>query len=63
VDKEDWKNRDYYDAYQRAAIEMIRRTDATHAPWQVVPADHKDSARLLVLDAVCDQIERALDEK
>jgi polyphosphate:AMP phosphotransferase len=61
VDKEDWKNRDYYADYQRAAIEMIRRTDAKHAPWQVVPADHKDSARLIVLEAVCDQIEHVLD--
>jgi AMP-polyphosphate phosphotransferase len=60
VDKEDWRNREYYDAYQRAAVEMIRRTDADHAPWRVVPSDHKDSARLIVLEAVCDRIEQAL---
>jgi polyphosphate:AMP phosphotransferase len=61
VDKEDWKNREYYDDYRRAAIEMILRTHSSYAPWRVVPADHKDSARLIVLEAVCQEIERALD--
>ena len=55
VDQEDWKNRESYDAYQRAAGEMIRRTDADHAPWTVVPADHKKTARLMVLEAVCER--------
>ena len=60
VDEEDWKNRERYAAYRRAAVDMIRRTHAAHAPWRVVPADHKESARVIVLQAVCDEIERAL---
>ena len=61
VDKEDWENRRYYDAYQAAAIDMIERTHANHARWTVVPADHKKTARLSVLRTICESVERALD--
>ena len=59
VDKEDWANRRFYDAYQEAASEMIARTDTPHAPWIVVEGDNKKHARLTVLRAVCDAIEDA----
>jgi polyphosphate:AMP phosphotransferase len=58
VDREDWANRRYYDAYQCAAAEMIRRTDSDDAKWTVVPADDKRQARLFVLKAACDALER-----
>lgn len=58
VDREDWANRRYYDAYQAAAAEMIRRTDAEDAKWTVVSADDKKQARLSVLKAVCETLER-----
>jgi polyphosphate:AMP phosphotransferase len=59
VDPEDWTNRNFYDAYQTAAAEMIQRTDSPAAAWTVVPADDKKSARLHVLRAVCEAIESA----
>ena len=58
VDREDWANRRYYDAYQTAAAEMVRRTDADNAKWTVVGADDKKQARLTVLKAVCETLER-----
>jgi polyphosphate:AMP phosphotransferase len=58
VDREDWANRRYYDAYQCAAAEMIRRTNSDDAKWTVVPADDKRQARLFVLKAVCEALER-----
>ena len=61
VDPEDWANRKHWNAYQNAAREMIARTDTTHAPWTVVPADDKRFARLQVLRALGDRIEAALD--
>ena len=61
VDPEDWANRRYYDDYQRAASDMIKRTDTKHAPWTVVEADDKKYARLKVLRAVCEGIEKAID--
>lgn len=61
VDREDWANRRYYDAYQTAAAEMIRRTDADAARWTIVSADDKKHARLTVLKAVCETLERGAD--
>lgn len=44
---------DYMDAYQAA----IRATAAPHAPWFVVPADHKWFSRLIVVWAMVDTLE------
>ncbi len=41
-----WK--DYHSAYE----EMIQHTAALHAPWYVVPADHKWFTRLVVAAAI-----------
>jgi polyphosphate kinase 2 (PPK2 family) len=60
VDREDWINRESWAAYQRAAREMLARTDTSHAPWTVVPADDKRYARLLVLRRLCERIESLL---
>jgi AMP-polyphosphate phosphotransferase len=62
VDKEDWVNRGFYEQYQVAADEMIQRTNTAYAPWVVVAADDKKSARLQVLGAVCDAIEKQLGQ-
>jgi polyphosphate:AMP phosphotransferase len=61
VDPEDWINRKHWTAYQRAAHDMLARTDTAYAPWTVVPADDKRHARLAVLRALADQIAAALD--
>lgn len=58
VDPEDWANRRFYEDYQRAASEMIERTNTRHAPWTVVAADDKKYARLKVLETVCESLER-----
>src|SRR5262245_8273295 len=60
VDPEDWTNRTFYDAYQAAAGEMVMRTNTRQARWHVVPADDKKSARLHVLQTVCETIEAGL---
>jgi polyphosphate:AMP phosphotransferase len=61
VDPEDWANRKHWNQYQRAARDMIARTDTAHAPWTVVPADDKRHARLAVLRALAGRIETLLD--
>jgi polyphosphate:AMP phosphotransferase len=61
VDKEDWANRRFYDAYQMAAAEMIRRTNTDYAPWFAIEADDKPAARIAVLRAVCERVESALE--
>jgi PPK2 family polyphosphate:nucleotide phosphotransferase len=44
---------DYMDAYEAA----IRRTATSHAPWVVIPANHKWFARLVVVAAIVDALE------
>ncbi len=43
--------RQHWEKYMRAYEDMIRNTSTKHAPWHVVPADHKWFARLVVAEA------------
>jgi PPK2 family polyphosphate:nucleotide phosphotransferase len=52
----DVKERLCWDDYQDAYEEAIRATATQHAPWYVVPADHKWFTRLMVGAAVTDTI-------
>jgi len=54
----DVRERRHWDAYQDAYETAIRETAAEHAPWYVVPADHKWYTRLVVASAVVDAIAR-----
>jgi polyphosphate kinase 2 (PPK2 family) len=49
---EDLKERERWDAYQAAYEKTIRATATKHAPWYVVPADHKWFTRLVVASAI-----------
>jgi PPK2 family polyphosphate:nucleotide phosphotransferase len=42
----DAAERDFWDDYQEAYSEMLSATSTKHAPWYVVPADHKWFARI-----------------
>jgi polyphosphate kinase 2 (PPK2 family) len=59
--KEDWRNRDKWDAYVGAAEEMLERTSTPQVPWTVVPAENKPFARIMVLRTVRDTIGTMLD--
>ena len=48
----DVEERRHWEAYMAAYEDMVRRTAAPHAPWYVVPADHKWFTRLIVAAAV-----------
>ena len=52
----DVKERKCWDAYQEAYEDMIRCTAKEHAPWYVVPADNKWFTRLVVAQAVVDEL-------
>lgn len=56
----DLAERQHWDAYQDAYQYAIAATAAAHAPWFVVPADHKWYARLVVVEAMIAALE-ALD--
>ena len=52
VEREQWKK------YQSAYADALAATSRHHAPWYVVPADHKWFAQALVSDIVVDALER-----
>lgn len=53
----DMSERKYWDDYQKAYEDMIQRTANRHAPWYVVPADHKWFTRLVVAEAIVEALE------
>jgi PPK2 family polyphosphate:nucleotide phosphotransferase len=48
----DWKERTCWDAYIEAYEEALSRCSAAHAPWYIVPADHKWYRNLAVAEAI-----------
>ncbi len=61
ITEEDWRNRAKWDAYEQAACEMFEKTGTAEAPWVIVEANDKLHARLKVLKAVNEALEKALD--
>ncbi len=53
----DAKEREHWRDYMRAYEQTIRHTSSEHAPWYVVPANHKWFTRLVVVAAVIDALE------
>jgi PPK2 family polyphosphate:nucleotide phosphotransferase len=58
----DIQERARWDDYAAAYQDMIRHTATRHAPWYVVPADHKWFTRLVVSEIIVDALE-SLDLK
>ena len=52
----DVRERQCWDDYMQAYEEMIQRTAKPHAPWYVVPADHKWFTRLVVGSAIVETL-------
>src|SRR5207248_8361307 len=48
----DLKERAHWDDYQRTFEDVITKTSTEHAPWYVIPADHKWVMRTLVAGVV-----------
>lgn len=45
--------RKFWDAYMNAYEDVLNHTSTDHAPWHVIPADHKWFTRLAVADIIC----------
>ena len=52
----DLRERARWGRYMKAYEEAIGHTAARHAPWHIVPADHKWFTRLIVAAAIIDAI-------
>jgi polyphosphate:AMP phosphotransferase len=60
ITSEDWRNRRKWGDYERAVCDMVERTSNESAPWILVPANDKYSARIEILKTLCERIEAAL---
>jgi len=63
ITEEDWRNRNKWTAYLKAAEDMFAKTSPEFAPWQVIPANFKWYARVKSLDTVCKRVGAALGVK
>ena len=59
----DLKERKLWDKYQFCYEDAINRTSKEHAPWYVVPADDKPTARAIVAQTIYDALESRKDIK
>jgi AMP-polyphosphate phosphotransferase len=55
--EDDWRNRERNRDYDVAAEDMFARTDHDLAPWDLVAAEQKRSARVAVVEAVTRRVE------
>jgi polyphosphate:AMP phosphotransferase len=58
---EDWRNRARWYEYEAAAHDMVKYTSTHVSPWEVIPANDKNYARIKVLETFADYLEKALD--
>ena len=59
--EEDWRNRAKWDEYSEAVEDMLLQTSTPPAPWSVIEANDKYSARLRILRTVVDALEKRLN--
>ncbi len=60
ISEEDYRNRSKWTQYEAAIDEMVARTSTLTAPWGLIGANNKRSARLAVLDRVVGALEDRL---
>lgn len=53
----DMKERNYWDKYQEAYQDILENSSTEHAPWYVIPADHKWFMRMTVSEIIIDKLE------
>jgi len=62
ITEEDYRNREKWDEYNIAVNEMVTRTSTQKNPWIMVEANDKKYARIRILKAYCEQLEKMLDK-
>ena len=53
----DWKERDLWHDYQEAYADTIGKCGTKHAPWTIVPADHKWYRNYFIAQQLVDRLE------
>jgi PPK2 family polyphosphate:nucleotide phosphotransferase len=57
ISHSDYKEREYWDDYTRAYEEAFEKTSTKHAPWYIIPSNHKWFRNLAVSDIVAATME------
>jgi len=52
----DWKEREFWDAYTEANEDALNHCSQPHAPWYVVPADHKWYRDLAIVEQLVETL-------
>jgi polyphosphate kinase 2 (PPK2 family) len=60
ITEEDYRNRERWSEYEQAVDQMVLRTSSDGAPWFVIAANDKLSARIEVLEKVTTGLKQAL---
>lgn len=60
ITDEDWRNRKKWGQYLEASHDMIKNTNTSHAPWYIIPANHKKTGRIEVLKTIIRKCEAVL---
>lgn len=62
ITDEDWRNREKWDLYENAIIEMLHKTNTKFAPWFVLESNDKKYARIKAMKIVIDEIEKKIKD-
>lgn len=54
----DLKERELWDKYQDCYEDILNKTSKEHAPWFVIPADNKETARYIVAKTILDELNK-----
>ncbi|PJI32023.1 MULTISPECIES: polyphosphate:AMP phosphotransferase [Acinetobacter] len=57
ITEDDWRNRERWDDYLKAAADMFERSSTDYAPWHIIATDDKNTARVEVLKAILRQLQ------
>ena len=57
VSEADYSERAYWDDYQVAYEEVLNRCSTDHAPWYVIPSDHKWYRNLVISRIIVEHLE------
>jgi PPK2 family polyphosphate:nucleotide phosphotransferase len=57
ISEADYKERKFWDAYERAYEDLLSKCSTKHAPWFVIPADHKWFRDLAISNIIVDTMQ------
>ena len=60
ITDEDWRNREKWDLYRTATVEMIEKTSTPAVPWTLVESNDKYFARIKIMETIITALQDAV---